>query len=83
MPHFLGVPLPHLMGWAVIVFELLSGLSLLVGAFVPLVSISMAAILLVRMYLTTTDTPDGLLELKGRCPFRYINTTQQLGPVAK
>jgi putative oxidoreductase len=45
--HALGVPAPHFMAWATIVIELLGGLAILLGAFVPLVSIPMAAVLLV------------------------------------
>ena len=45
--HALGVPAPGLMTWATIVFELAGGLAVLVGACVPLVSVPLAAILLV------------------------------------
>jgi putative oxidoreductase len=43
----LGVPVPALMGWATILTELVGGLAVFVGAVVPLVSIPLAAILLV------------------------------------
>jgi putative oxidoreductase len=43
----LGVPAPHLMAWATIGFELLGGLAVLVGAYVPLVSLPLGVILLV------------------------------------
>jgi len=43
----LGVPAPHLMGWATIVIELAGGLAVLIGAFVPLVSIPLGAVLVV------------------------------------
>src|ERR1700743_1272253 len=43
----LHVPAPHFMAWATIVIELLGGLAILLGAFVPLVSIPMAAVLAV------------------------------------
>src|SRR6185437_4895692 len=45
----LGVPYPHLMAWLTIDLELLCGLLVLCGAFVALVSVPMAAILLVAM----------------------------------
>ncbi|CAB3761069.1 DoxX family protein [Paraburkholderia solisilvae] len=45
--HALGVPAPHFMAWATIMIELLGGLAMLLGAFVPLISIPMAAVLLV------------------------------------
>jgi uncharacterized membrane protein YphA (DoxX/SURF4 family) len=47
--HALGVPAPHVMAWLTILVELLGGLAVLLGAFVPLVSLPMAAVLLVAM----------------------------------
>ncbi|MFC0399717.1 DoxX family protein [Paraburkholderia rhizosphaerae] len=48
--HALGVPAPHFMAWATILIELLGGLAILLGAFVPLVSIPMAVVLLVATF---------------------------------
>jgi len=48
--HGLSVPLPHLMAWATIVVELGGGLAILLGAFVPLVTIPMIAVLLVATF---------------------------------
>jgi len=48
--HGLGVPAPHLMAWATILVELLGGLAILLGAFVALASVPMAAVLLVAMF---------------------------------
>ena len=48
--HALGVPVPHVMAWATIVVELVGGLAVLAGALVPLVSVPMAAVLLVAMF---------------------------------
>ena len=45
--HALGVPAPHFMAWATIVTELLGGLAVIAGAFVPLVSLPMSAVLMV------------------------------------
>jgi len=45
--HSLGVPLPQLFGWATIGVEIAGGLAVLAGAFVPLASLPMAAILVV------------------------------------
>jgi putative oxidoreductase len=45
--HALGVPAPGFMGWATILVELVGGFAVLTGAFIPLVSLPMAAILLV------------------------------------
>jgi putative oxidoreductase len=48
--HGLGVPAPHVMAWATIVVEFVCGLAVLAGAFVPFVSVPMAAVLLVAMF---------------------------------
>jgi putative oxidoreductase len=45
--HALGVPAPHFMAWATIVIELLGGLAILCGAFVPIATVPMLAVLLV------------------------------------
>src|SRR5580692_7294419 len=47
--HTIGVPAPHLMAWLTILTELIGGLAVLLGAFVPLVSLPMAAVLFVAM----------------------------------
>lgn len=41
--HALGVPAPHWMAWLTILTELLGGFAVLLGAFVPLVSVRMAS----------------------------------------
>jgi len=48
--HALSVPAPQVMAWTTIAVELLGGLAVLVGALVPLVSVPMAAVLLVAMF---------------------------------
>lgn len=48
--HALGVPAPHWMAWLTILTELLGGLAVLLGAFVPLASVPMAAVLLTAMF---------------------------------
>ena len=48
--HTLGVPAPELMGWATIMVELLGGLAVLLGAFVPVASVPMACVLLTAMF---------------------------------
>jgi putative oxidoreductase len=53
--HAIGVPAPFMMGWATIILELLCGVAVLVGAFVPLVSIPMAAILFVAIFTVHLD----------------------------
>jgi putative oxidoreductase len=45
--HGMGVPAAHLMAWLTILTEVFGGLAILLGAFVVLVSLPMAAVLLV------------------------------------
>jgi putative oxidoreductase len=45
----IGVPFSHLMAWVTVVIELAGGMAVLVGAYVPLVSVPMTIVLLVAM----------------------------------
>jgi len=47
--HGMGVPVPQLMAWLTILTELFGGLAVLLGAFVTIASVPMAAVLLVAM----------------------------------
>jgi putative oxidoreductase len=58
----IGVPLPHLMGWLTILVEIVGGLAVLAGAFIPLASIPMAAVLLVATF--TVHLPYGFSAIK-------------------
>ena len=60
--HTIGVPAPHLMAWLTILTELIGGLAVLLGAFVPLVSLPMAAVLLVA--ILTVHLPYGFSSIK-------------------
>lgn len=60
--HAMGVPAPHLMAWLTILTELIGGLAVLLGAFIPLVSLPMAAVLLVAML--TVHLPYGFSSVK-------------------
>jgi putative oxidoreductase len=60
--HALGVPAPHLMGWLTILVEIVGGLAVLLGAWVPLASIPMAAVLLVAIF--TVHLPYGFSSIK-------------------
>ena len=60
----LGVPAPHLMGWMTIGFELLGGLAVLVGAYIPLISVPLTVILLVAVI--TVHLPYGFTSIKLR-----------------
>jgi putative oxidoreductase len=53
----IGVPGPHFMAWATILVEILGGLAVILGAFVTLASLPMAAVLLVAMF--TVHLPYG------------------------
>ena len=48
--HALAVPASELMAWATILVELLGGLAVLLGVFIPLVSVPMAGVLLTAMF---------------------------------
>jgi putative oxidoreductase len=48
--HALGTPAPSLLSLATILVELLGGLAVLLGAFVPLASIPMSVVLLVAIF---------------------------------
>ena len=58
----IGVPAPELMSWATIVVELVGGLAVLVGAFVPWISVPMAMVLLVATF--TVHLPYGFSSIK-------------------
>src|SRR5262249_52254679 len=58
----IGVPASHFMAWSTILVELLGGLAVLLGAFVALVSLPMAAVLLVAIF--TVHLPYGFSSIK-------------------
>ena len=58
----MGVPGPHFMAWATILVEILGGLAVILGAFVTLASLPMAAVLLVAM--VTVHLPYGFSSIK-------------------
>ena len=60
--HALAVPAPHFMAWVTIVTELLGGLAILLGGFVSLVTLPMAAVLLVAIF--TVHLPYGFSSIK-------------------
>jgi putative oxidoreductase len=74
--HALAVPAPHFMAWLTIVTELLGGSAILLGGFVSLVSLPLAAVLLVAIF--TVHLPYGFSSIK------LISVTPsgaQFGPV--
>jgi len=60
--QMIGVPGPHLMAWLTILTEIFGGLAVLLGAFVALVSLPMAAVLLVAIF--TVHLPYGFSSIK-------------------
>jgi putative oxidoreductase len=58
----LAVPAPHFMAWVTIMTELLGGLAILLGSFVALASLPMAALLLVAIF--TVHLPYGFSSIK-------------------
>jgi len=62
--HALGVPASRLMAWLTIGFELLGGLAILIGAWIPFVSVPLAVILFVAAI--TVHLPYGFSSIKLR-----------------
>ena len=60
--HAMGMPAPHLLGWATIAVEIIGGAAVLCGAFVALASIPMAIVLLVATF--TVHLPYGFSSIK-------------------
>src|SRR5262252_8347589 len=60
--HAMGVPFPDLLGWAAIVVEIVGGLLILAGAFVPLAAVPMIVVLLVAIF--TVHLPNGFSSIK-------------------
>jgi len=73
--HALGVPASHAMAWMTIVCELLGGLAVLVGAWIPIVSVPLSAILLVAAI--TVHLPYGFSSIKLR---EVTRAGPQFGP---
>lgn len=60
--HAIGVPAPHFMAWSTALVELVGGVVIFLGAFVALVSVPMAAVLLVAIF--TVHLPNGFSSVK-------------------
>jgi putative oxidoreductase len=58
----IGVPAPHLMAWLTTLVELVGGVAVLTGAFVSLVSIPLAIVLLVAIF--TVHLPYGFSSIR-------------------
>ena len=73
--HAIGVPAPHLMAWLTILIEVFGGLTVLLGALVPLAGLPMAAVLLVAIF--TVHLPYGFSSIK---MMSVISGRAQFGP---
>jgi putative oxidoreductase len=60
--HAIGMPFPGLLGWATIAVEIIGGLLVLFGAFVPVAALPMIIILLVAIF--TVHLPNGFSSIK-------------------
>ena len=60
--HALGLPAATLLSWVTVLIELLGGLAVMVGAFIPLASVPMALVLLVAIF--TVHLPNGFSSIK-------------------
>lgn len=58
----IGVPAPHLLAWVTILTEVLGGLAVLLGAYIQLASLPLAAVLLVA--IVTVHWPYGFSSIK-------------------
>src|SRR5215475_9650902 len=74
--HALGVPAPHFMALFTILIEILGGLAVILGAFVTLVSLPMAALLLLVIF--TVHLPYGFCSIK---LLAVTTAGAQFGPV--
>jgi putative oxidoreductase len=60
--HALGIPAATLLSWATVLVELLGGLAVIIGAFIPLANVPMTLVLLVAIF--TVHLPYGFSSIK-------------------
>jgi putative oxidoreductase len=60
--HTVGIPLPHFMAWLTTLVEIVCGSAVLIGAFIPLVTVPIAIVLLTA--LATIHLPYGFFSVK-------------------
>ena len=60
--HAIGMPFAELLAWATIIVEIVGGLLILAGAFVPLAAVPMIVVLLVA--IVTVHVPNGFSSIK-------------------
>ena len=74
--HTLGLPLPGVLAWLTTFVELVGGLAVLAGAFLPIVSIPLAIVLVTAMF--TVHRPYGFFSVK---LLAVTSTGTTFGPV--
>jgi putative oxidoreductase len=60
--HAIGMPFADLLGWATILVEIVGGLLILAGAFIPMAAAPMIVVLLVAIF--TVHLPNGFSSIK-------------------
>jgi putative oxidoreductase len=60
--HAIGMPVAHLLGWATVAVEVIGGLLILAGAFVPVATVPMIVVLLVAIF--SVHMPNGFSSIK-------------------
>lgn len=74
--HTLGVPMPFLLSWLTTLVELIGGVAILTGAFVPIVSLPMAIVLITALF--KIHLPYGFFSVK---LVEVAETGTKFGPV--
>lgn len=64
----MGLPFPYLLGWLTILVEIFGGLAFIVGAFIPLASIPMVAILFVATTMVHLQNGFSSIKLQAITP---------------
>jgi putative oxidoreductase len=60
--HALGMPFPTLLAWATVAVEIIGGLAVFLGTYIPVVCLPMAVVLLVAIF--TVHLPNGFSSIK-------------------
>lgn len=79
--HAIAMPFADLLGWVTIVVEVVGGLLILAGAFVPVATVPMIVVLLVAIF--TVHLPNGFSSRSSSCPMTRrarISASQVMKP---
>jgi putative oxidoreductase len=60
--HALGMPFPTLLAWSTVAVEIIGGLAVFLGTYIPVVSLPMTVVLLVAIF--TVHLPNGFSSIK-------------------